>query len=261
MKAPVYDAAMSGLPVAPRLLVSVVSADEVAAALEGGADVVDVKNPAEGSLGAPSPALLRIIRSLVSPPVLLSAALGDAPHLPGTMALAAAGAAACGADYVKVGLLGSARADQALELLAALCRAASEANPRTRVVAVAYADAARNGGLAPGSLPAVAREAGAHGVMLDTAAKDGASTFKVLGEAAVASFVDEARSYGLMTALAGGLCPEDLERGRSAGVDLIGVRGAACDGGRGGKVSAVRVRALRAALGLGEPASPALVHP
>ena len=36
-----------------RLLVSVVSADEVEAALAGGADIVDVKNPAEGSLGAP----------------------------------------------------------------------------------------------------------------------------------------------------------------------------------------------------------------
>ena len=38
-----------------RLLVSVVGADEVEAALAGGADIVDVKNPAEGSLGAPVP--------------------------------------------------------------------------------------------------------------------------------------------------------------------------------------------------------------
>src|SRR5688572_21812851 len=37
-------------PVA-RLLVSVVTLDEVEAALAGGADIVDVKNPAEGSLG------------------------------------------------------------------------------------------------------------------------------------------------------------------------------------------------------------------
>ena len=44
-----------------RLLVSVVDADEVEAALAGGADIVDVKNPAEGSLGAPVPALLRAV--------------------------------------------------------------------------------------------------------------------------------------------------------------------------------------------------------
>src|SRR5260370_1370869 len=66
----VYDAAVSRPRGALRLLVSVVTAEEVEAALEGGADVVDVKNPAEGSLGAATPALLRAIRSLVTPPVL-----------------------------------------------------------------------------------------------------------------------------------------------------------------------------------------------
>jgi (5-formylfuran-3-yl)methyl phosphate synthase len=244
-----------------RLLVSVVSADEVEAALEGGADVVDVKNPAEGSLGAPVPSLLRAVRSLVAPPVLVSAALGDAPHLPGMLALAASGAAACGADYVKVGLLGSSRPDQALDLLAAVRRAAAETNPRVRVVAVAYADVSRVGGLPPAELPAVAREAGVHGVMLDTGAKDGVSTFTALGVAGVAAFLAEARGLGLMTALAGALAPDDLARASALGADLVGVRGSACDGGRGGRVSAERVRALREALGLSAPSSHAFARP
>ena len=234
---------------------SVLSADEVAAALEGGADVVDVKNPAEGSLGAPVPSLLRNVRSCVDLPVLVSAALGDAPHLPGTLALTAYGAAACGADYVKVGLLGSSRPEQALDLLAAVRRAAQEANPRIRVVAVAYADASRVGGLPPAALPAVARDAGAHGVMLDTGVKDGTSTFTALGDAGVAAFLKEARGFGLMTALAGALGPDDLVRAGALGVDLVGVRGGACDGGRNGRVSAARVRALRDTLGLSTPAS------
>ena len=38
-----------------RLLVSVVDAAEARLAVAGGVDVVDVKNPAEGSLGAPAP--------------------------------------------------------------------------------------------------------------------------------------------------------------------------------------------------------------
>ena len=50
------------IAVPPRLLVSVVAPDEVEAALEGGADVVDVKNPAEGSLGAPLPRVLLAVR-------------------------------------------------------------------------------------------------------------------------------------------------------------------------------------------------------
>ncbi|HSB62121.1 MAG TPA: (5-formylfuran-3-yl)methyl phosphate synthase [Vicinamibacteria bacterium] len=240
-----------------RLLVSVVTAEEVEAAIAGGADIVDVKNPAEGSLGAPVPALLRAVRSRVSPPALVSAALGDAPHLPGTMALAAAGAAACGADYIKIGLLGSARPPQALELLAAVRRAAAEAGSRPRLVAVAYADAARVGALPPAALPAIAREAAVDGVMLDTAVKDGVSTFAALGEAEVAAFLAAARALGLETALAGALGPADLERARRLGADIVGVRGSACDGGREGTVSAARVRALRAALALKAGVSPA----
>jgi uncharacterized protein (UPF0264 family) len=244
-----------------RLLVSVVTPDEVEAAIAGGADIVDVKNPAEGSLGAPVPALLRAIRSLVAAPAEVSGALGDAPHLPGTMALAAAGAAACGADYLKIGLFGSARPEQAWELLAAVGRAAADVNPSTRLMAAAYADASRVGALAPGELPSIARHAGFHGVMLDTAVKDGTSTFTAMGEEAVADFFAEARSLGLVTALAGALGPADLERAQRLGADIVGVRGSACEGGRKGTVSAARVRALRAALAQSAGVSPAFDRP
>jgi uncharacterized protein (UPF0264 family) len=233
---------------APRLLVSVVSPSEVAAALGGGAEIVDVKNPAEGALGAPTPATLRGVRRLVRRPAELSVALGDAPHLPGLLALAAAAAAGCGADYVKVGLFGSARPEQALELLRAVRQAAEEAKPPARVVAVAYADAARIGSLPPAALPRVACRAGVFGVMLDTALKDRVSTFAALGDASVAAFVVEARSLGLKTALAGNLGHAELTRATDLGVDIVGVRGAACEGGRDGVISAARVRDLRLAL-------------
>jgi (5-formylfuran-3-yl)methyl phosphate synthase len=189
------------------------------------------------------------------------AALGDAPHLPGTKALAAAGAAACGADYLKIGLFVSARPEQALELLAAVRRAVADVNPEARLVAVAYADASRVGALAPDALPPVAHEAGCHGVMLDTVVKDGASTFTAMGESQVAAFFGAARALGLLTALAGALHPADLERARRLGADIAGVRGSACEGGPGGVVSAARVKALRAALALRPAESPALERP
>ena len=243
---------------APQLLVSVFALGEVEAALAGGAEIVDVKNPAEGSLGAAPPAVLRAVRERIAGRALLSAALGDAPHLPGTLALAAAGAAACGADYVKVGLLGSARPDQAVALLSEIRRAAAEVNPRTRVVAVAYADAPRVGALPPAELPRAAARAGVHGVMLDTAVKDGTSTLDVVGDVALAAFLGEARSLGLETALAGALRLQDIPRLTRLGAGIVGVRGSACDGGRDGRVSARRVRALREALCLrqGAAASP-----
>jgi uncharacterized protein (UPF0264 family) len=125
-------------------------------------------------------------------------------------------------------------------------------------VAVAYADAALAGGLPPLELPRVAAEAGVHGVMLDTFVKDGTSTFAALGSAAVAAFVDEARERGLAIALAGSLGSDGLARAHRLGVDFVGVRGAACDGGRDGIVSAARVRALRTALDLSAAESLAL---
>ena len=240
----------------PRLLVSVFELGEVTAALAGGADIVDVKNPAEGSLGAASPALLRAVGRCIEGRAALSAALGDAPHLPGTLALAAAGAAGCGAEYVKVGLLGSSRLDDAVTLLREVQRAATGGRTTTRVVAVAYSDAARVGGLPHGELPLAAARAGVHGVMLDTAVKDGASTLDHLGEAGVAAFVNEAHSLGLEAALAGALRLHEILWIAGLGAEVVGVRGSACDGGRAGRVSAARVRALREALVPG-----ALPHP
>jgi hypothetical protein len=233
---------------APRLLVSVFELGEVEAALAGGADIVDVKNPAEGSLGAPEPGLLRAVRARTGGRALLSAALGDAPHLPGTLALAAAGAAACAADYAKVGLLGSARPEQAEVLLRAVQQAAAASRASMRVVAVAYADAARVGALPPRELPRVASRAGVYGVMLDTAVKEGTTTLQLLGEAGLRAFLDEAHGLGLQTALAGALRPEEIPRLAGLRPGILGVRGSACDGGRAGRVSATRVRALREAI-------------
>ncbi|MGH7506668.1 MAG: (5-formylfuran-3-yl)methyl phosphate synthase, partial [Longimicrobiales bacterium] len=237
-----------------RLLVSVVSPAEAAAALAGGAEIIDIKNPAEGPLGAASPATLRAVRDIVPGSVSVSAALGDAPHLPGTFALAAHGAALCGADYVKVGLLGSRSRNAALALLTAVRQAAEQANPDVRVVAVAYADAARVGGLPPAALPAVAAAARVGGVMLDTFLKHGGTLFDALEDDAIAAFITAARHAHLMTALAGSLRAEELHRAAVLGADIAGVRGSACDGGRGGTVSAARVRTLRATLS--EPAFP-----
>jgi (5-formylfuran-3-yl)methyl phosphate synthase len=245
--------------VPPLLLVSVIAPDEVDAALEGGADIVDVKNPAEGSLGAPTPAVVAAVRARVPAEIPLSVALGDAP-LPGTMALAAAGAVASGAGYVKLGLRGLARAEDAVALLAAVRAAAQGVHPHARVVAVAYADGDRANGLRPPDLPAVAASAGVHGVMIDTARKDGVSSFDALGEQAIVAFVATAQALGLMTALAGALSALDVARSAALGVDVVGVRGAACVGGRAGRVAAAKVRGLREAVRLGAAAFPALVR-
>ena len=60
-----------------RLLASVRSADEVEAAVSGGADIIDAKEPGRGSLGAVSPEVFAQIQARVPLDLELSAALGD----------------------------------------------------------------------------------------------------------------------------------------------------------------------------------------
>jgi hypothetical protein len=214
-----------------KLLVSVIDADEALLAVAGGVDVVDVKNPAEGSLGAPAPAVLAAVRAAVPPERPLSAALGDLPARPGTAALAAVGAARCGAAYVKLGLVGLASGADAVPVLRAVREAV---DGDAAVVAVAYADAARvpSRPLAPGELVAAAHAAGVHGCLVDTAVKDGRGLLSWMAPDALAALVADAHAAGLEIALAGELRAEELPVVRAAGADIAGVRSAACAGGR-----------------------------
>jgi (5-formylfuran-3-yl)methyl phosphate synthase len=232
-----------------RLLVSVVDVGEARVATAAGADIVDVKNPSEGSLGAPSPAVIEGVRAAVPAGLPVSAAIGDMPNLPGTAALAALGAARSGAAFVKVGLWGVSSEAEAIDLLRAVNDGVAAVSG-TVVVAAAYADARRvaHAPLAPELLPRVARAAGVGVCLLDTAVKDGRGLLDWLTPDALESLVADAHAAGLQVALAGALRAEDLPVVQAIGADIAGVRSAACgDGRRSGPLEAARVRVLRAA--------------
>jgi uncharacterized protein (UPF0264 family) len=232
-----------------RLLVSVTDAQEARVAAEAGVDIVDVKNPAEGSLGAPTPGVIERVREVVPSGRPVSAAIGDMPDLPGTAALAALGAARAGAAYVKVGLLGPSTTDAAVALLRAV-REATDGG--VAVIAAAYADAERvpTGPLPPAAVVEAARRAEVAGCLLDTAIKDGRGLFRWLTPEALRTLVADGREAGLEMALAGALSAEDLGLVRAAGADIAGVRAAACrDGRRTGPLDAERIARLRAECG------------
>ncbi|HEX2104996.1 MAG TPA: (5-formylfuran-3-yl)methyl phosphate synthase [Solirubrobacteraceae bacterium] len=229
-----------------KLLVSVVDDAEARLAVAGGVDVVDVKNPAEGSLGAPAPAVIARVREGLPAELPLSAAIGDLPALPGTAALAALGAARSGAAYVKVGLWGTSTEAAAVAVL----RAATDAvDGDAAVVAVTYADAARvpSRPLPPRQLVAAARRAGVSGCLLDTSVKDGRGLLSWLAPNELADLVAEAHDAGLEIGLAGELRAEDLPAVRATGADIAGVRSAACrDGRRTAALDPRRIARLRA---------------
>jgi uncharacterized protein (UPF0264 family) len=232
-----------------RLLVSVRSAGEVAAAVAGGADIVDAKEPTAGSLGAVSGRVLREIAGCMPAGVPFSIALGEPKSV---AALEAALTTLHGLAprpsrvYVKIGL--SAAGDEASALLAALVDLSSRMAIQPSVIAVAYADYEAARAPTPETVVRMAAASGADGVLLDTWAKDGGDLFHHLAEPALRAWIGQARAAGLLVGLAGSLSAESVRAVAELPADIVGVRGAACIGGRAGTVSEGRVAELKAAL-------------
>jgi uncharacterized protein (UPF0264 family) len=237
-----------------RLLVSVASAAEASAALEGGADIIDAKDPLAGALGAVSADVLVEIHATVAGVRPLTAALGDAVD-EAALESDARRVSAVGARLVKVGLDPRSSAARVAGLVQAAvrgARAGAEAGAGARrtcgVAAVLYADAqaGANGavGLAAEGFIEAAARAGARALLIDTTDKTGPGLRRLLAPAALAAYVARAHGAGLLVAAAGKLTADDLPFVRDAGADIAGVRGAACLGGRGGGVSAGQVRRL-----------------
>ena len=227
-----------------QLLVSVMNADEARSAMAGGADLVDAKDPRAGALGAVAPAEFRAIHAAAAASRLVTAAIGDASDESAIEQTAFAYAEA-GAALVKVGFAGIASRARIAQLAAAAHRGAlAGGKGRCATVLVAYVDQASR--LAPAALAEIAARSGARGVLLDTSDKNAPGLRFLVEQRPLAACVAYAHDCGLVVALAGKLGPADVPFVRDAGADIAGVRGAACDGGRTGRVSAARVLALRA---------------
>ena len=193
------------------------------------ADIIDVKKPSEGSLGANFPWVIREIKSFARKPV--SAAIGDSPYKPGGAALAAYGAACAGADYIKIGLAFAGK-DQARDVIAAVTKAVKDEFPEKFVVIAGYSDYERMGTISPFDISPLAADCGADYTMVDTGIKDGRSTFSFMDEAVLTQFTEENRSLGLGTALAGSLTFADIDALKRINPEIIGVRGMVCGGDR-----------------------------
>jgi uncharacterized protein (UPF0264 family) len=230
----------------PKLLVSVVSAEEAARAVAGGADIIDVKDPEEGPLGAPAPRVLSEVVAAVAGAAPVSVALGDLPPLPHTAGMAARGAAVSGAAYVKVGLRAVPTLDEAVAVMRAVVCAVADLD--TAVIAATYADALEIDppALAPEQLPALVERTGIAGALVDTYVKDGRGLYGWMDVAGVAALVEGARAAGGSFGVAGQLGIGDLSQVEA---DIVGVRSAVCAGGdRSGVLDAELVTAARRAL-------------
>lgn len=229
------------VPARPGLLASVATLDEMRTALAAGVDVLDLKNPAEGALGAWAPDALAEAVALwhaAGAPGSLSATVGDHPLEPDVLRAAAARTAATGVPLVKIGFaLGDgAPLPPVLEALRPLAR-------ETRLIAVLFADQAPNFAAVP-----LFAAAGFHGVMLDTADKAAGGLLAHLPPETLARFVAAARAEGLLTGLAGSLKMSDIGTLAALRPHYLGFRGALCVEGRTSALDPARLSAVRETL-------------
>ena len=220
-----------------RMLASVRSAEEALFAVQAGADLIDAKEPYDGTLGAVSPETLRAIVAAVGGRRPVSATVGDLPLQVDPLRRAARLNANCGATFVKIGLF-----EQPFDL--ATVQAVPPAVAGVPLIAVLFADRSP-----PLHVADKLAAAGWHGVMLDTANKEGGSLRDWTDRDWLADFVRQARAAGLLVGLAGSLREDDVRPLAALGPDYLGFRGALCSGAdREDCLDPDRVRAMRALL-------------
>ena len=168
------------------------------------------------------------MRELAPKTVEVSCTLGDMPNIPGSIALAAMGAASLGVDYVKVSLLNFKVEKDATFAMQTVVKAVRDSDKHVKVVAAGFADWERAGSINPFLIPRIAAAAGCNFAMVDTAVKDGKSLFDFLDTDQLKVFIAETHSRGLKVAFAGSLQLEHLPILATLGVDIAGLRGAAC---------------------------------
>jgi len=220
----------------PALLVSVRDSAEVGPALEGGAALIDVKEPAAGSLGRAADEVRETILDTVAGRVPVSAALGELVDEDGSeinlLRIA----------YVKYGVARCAERDWRTLLRA---RRARVEVGGCRLVVSAYADWRRAEAPAPAEVFRFAGLERAAVVLLDTWGKDGSTLLDWLSVDDILRLCESARAGGSRVALAGSLGRRQMTALSPARPDWFAVRGAVCvRGARTSSIDPERVREL-----------------
>ena len=223
-----------------QLLVSVRNVAEADAALRGGADWIDLKEPANGPLGAVDADIARKIVACVGGRAKISAAAGE------LLDWSTAGARELlqieGISQFKLGLAQCRDQMWRDAWLAAQCEIAAAGK---ELVAVSYADDAAAHAPAPAEVAALAIDARCQWLLIDTFDKQSGTLLSCLAAAELREIFQRVRRHDVTTAAAGRLTPAAIAELPLNSVDVVAVRSAACGGDRAGTVCAEHVETLR----------------
>jgi uncharacterized protein (UPF0264 family) len=227
------------------MLASVRDLDEARIVFDAGVDLIDLKQPADGALGALPTGVISEVVAYVAGRTLTSATAGNIEPDAQAVQAAMASVAATGVDYVKAGLfpVGWQQGGRDYATVFA-CLGGLAPLAGTHRIAVMFADLAP-----PLDLVDAVAEAGFDGVMVDTALKTGHSLPDVAGTDWLSRFIERARACGLLCGLAGSLRLAHIPALAQLAPDYLGFRGALCAGqARAQALGADAVRRVHAAV-------------
>jgi uncharacterized protein (UPF0264 family) len=199
------------------MLASVNSEAEALLALSADVDIIDLKQPALGALGALDILTVKQIVAGIDGRCPVSATIGDLAMQPDPVFNAVKAMAETGVDYIKIGFFPGDDWQGTVKKLSALTR------QNFSLIAVLFADTQPDFAILD-----LLKEAGFTGVMLDTMNKRKGSLTQMMAKMEIAQFVAQAKTKQLLCGLAGSLRLEDIAELMPYQADYLGFRGALC---------------------------------
>jgi uncharacterized protein (UPF0264 family) len=231
-----------------QFLISVTSVDEAQIALQNGADIIDLKNPEQGALGAlPLEVVAEIVAFVnakdASERKIISATIGDLPMEPELLLQHVVALSETKVDIIKIGFFVDTGV-QLTDYQACLDMLSTVSESGVRLIAVLFVEYDY-----PANLVMAIKNAGFYGVMFDTVGKNGATFLDYYSTDAMKEIAQSVQAQGLLFGLAGSLNLQHVAMVKSIVPDYMGFRGGVCiNNQRRSALDSEKIRAISAAL-------------
>lgn len=226
-----------------QLLISVTDVNEAQIALTHGADLIDLKDPHQGALGAlPVNTIQDVVNFVIinraGPEQYTSATIGDLPMQADLIAKQVLTIANTKVDFVKIGFFQSEDYQSCLDALKPITQHG------VKLIAVLFAELAY-----PEHLIDDIKAAGFYGLMLDTAQKNGGTFMDYYTHEQMTLFAARVKGHEMAFGLAGSLNIQHIEKVSVYNPAYIGFRGGVSESNqRKLSLDATKIKAIRTML-------------
>ena len=200
-----------------QLLISIKNAQEAKLALASGVDIIDLKDPNIGALGALDLATTKVIVDLVNGRAIVSATVGEQHSSLSELVADIQTRADIGVDIIKIAISDLFQETDFYDEISKITKA------EIKLVVIFFADEEVNLNL----LPAL-KNAGFYGAMLDTKNKQ-YDLLHVQQQDNLCLFTQRCHYYQLTSGLAGSLQPQYIDLLMKVNPTYIGFRGGLCE--------------------------------